>query len=97
MKIRVLIADDHKLLAETLSNSLSATNNFDVVNVCHNSKDTLWNIQLSHPDVLLLDLNMPLVNNDLPRASGFEVLEELKKKMIEQKPSLFQVTMITPL
>lgn len=85
MKIKVLIADDHKLLAETLSNSLNAKNEFEVVNVCHNSKDTLWNVQMSHPDVLLLDLNMPLVNNDLPRASGFEVLEELKKKNEQTK------------
>jgi NarL family two-component system response regulator YdfI len=80
MKIRVLIADDHKFLAESLSSSLNTNDNFEVVNICHNSQDTLWNIQLNRPDVLLLDLNMPLVNSDLPRASGFEVLEELKKK-----------------
>lgn len=79
-RISVLIADDHKLLAETLSNSLSCNYDYDVVNVCHNSKDTLWDIEVYHPDVLLLDLNMPLVGSDLPRASGFEVLEDLKKK-----------------
>ena len=81
MKIRVLLADDHKLLTETLKNSLNSLDNFEVVGVSHNRKDTLWDIQLHHPDVLLLDLNMPLVGNDLPRASGFEVLEELKKKI----------------
>ncbi|MFY7910862.1 MAG: response regulator [Emticicia sp.] len=78
MKISVLIADDHKLLAETLSNTLNATQLFDVVAVCHTSKDTLWNIQLLNPQIVLLDLNMPLVSNDSPRLSGLEVLEELK-------------------
>lgn len=80
MKIQVLIADDHKLLAETLSNTLKATNQFEIVAVCHTSKDTLWNIQLFQPQIVLLDLNMPLVSNDLPRASGLEVLEELQTK-----------------
>lgn len=80
MKIQVLIADDHKLLAETLSNTLKATNQFEIVAICHTSKDTLWNIQLLQPQIVLLDLNMPLVSNDLPRASGLEVLEELQAK-----------------
>jgi DNA-binding NarL/FixJ family response regulator len=78
MRIQVLIADDHKLLAETLSNTLKATNQFEIVAVCHTTKDTLWNIQLLQPQIVLLDLNMPLVSNDLPRASGLAVLEELQ-------------------
>ena len=80
MKIQVLIADDHKLLAETLSNTLKATNQFEIVAVCHTTKDTLWNIQLLQPNIVLLDINMPLVSNDLPRASGLAVLEELQAK-----------------
>lgn len=80
MKIQVLIADDHKLLAETLSNTLKATNQFEIVAICHTSKDTLWNIQLFQPQIVLLDLNMPLVSNDLPRASGLDVLEELQTR-----------------
>ncbi len=80
MKIQVLIADDHKLLAETLSNTLKATNQFEIVAICHTSKDTLWNIQLLQPQIVLLDINMPLVSNDLPRASGLEVLAELQTK-----------------
>ena len=80
MKIQVLIADDHKLLAETLSNTLKATNQFEIVAVCHTTNDTLWNIQLLQPNIVLLDINMPLVSNDLPRASGLAVLEELQAK-----------------
>lgn len=79
-KIRLLIADDHKLLAETVSNILAATNKFEIVAICQTSKDTLWSIQLYNPEIVLLDLNMPVINNDIPRASGLEVLEELRSK-----------------
>lgn len=79
-KIRLLIADDHKLLAETVSNILKTTNKFEVVAICHTSKDTLWSIQLYNPEIVLLDLNMPVINNDIPRASGLEILEELRSK-----------------
>jgi len=80
MKIQVLIPDDHKLLAETLSNTLKATNQFEIVAVCHTTKDTLWNIQLLQPQIVLLDLNMPLVSNDLPRASGLAVFRRASNK-----------------
>lgn len=80
MKIRVIVADDHKLLAQSLGNTLNSNNDFEVVSICHTSQDTIWDIQLHHPDVLLLDLNMPLVGSDLPKATGFDVLEDLKKK-----------------
>ncbi|UTA66953.1 response regulator transcription factor [Emticicia sp. 21SJ11W-3] len=84
MKIRIAIADDHRLLAQSLENTLNTHEEFEVVSVCHTCKDTLWNIEIHHPDVLLLDLNMPIVGSDLPRASGFEVLED-KKKIAKRK------------
>ncbi|WP_259016682.1 response regulator transcription factor [Emticicia fluvialis] len=63
MKIRIAIADDHRLLAQSLENTLNTHEEFEVVSVCHTCKDTLWNIEIHHPDVLLLDLNMPIVGS----------------------------------
>ncbi len=85
MKIRIAIADDHRLLAQSLENTLNSQEEFEVVSVCHTCKDTLWNLELHHPDVLLLDLNMPVVGNDQPRATGFDVLEDLKNKNSKTK------------
>lgn len=85
MKIRIVIADDHRLLAQSLENTLNSHNDFEVVSVCHTSKDALWNVEVHHPDVLLLDLNMPMVGSDLPKATGFDVLEDIKKKNSKTK------------
>jgi DNA-binding NarL/FixJ family response regulator len=78
MKIRVLIADDHKLFAQSLLVTLNNNEKIEVVTICHNSKDTLWDLQLHKPDILLLDLNMPTTGKDILRATGFDVLEQLK-------------------
>lgn len=78
MKIRVIIADDHKLFAQSLNIALNNHEKIEIVTICHNSKEAIWGLQLHKPDILLLDLNMPTTGTDILRATGFDVLEQIK-------------------
>ncbi|HYH00921.1 MAG TPA: response regulator transcription factor [Terriglobales bacterium] len=71
-KIRVVIADDHVVLLESLSALLSSQPDFEVVGKAVNGTIAVELVQQHHPDVLVLDLFMP--END-----GFEVLRTLER------------------
>ena len=69
--IRVLIADDHPLLREGLKMILSETKDIQVVDEASDGEEVLDKVKKDNFDVMVLDINMP-------RKGGFEVLEELK-------------------
>lgn len=55
--MRVLLADDHRLLVEGLSNLLTA-HGFDVVGAPGNGLEALEMARKLHPDLILMDLRM---------------------------------------
>lgn len=57
--IRVMIADDHQLFAESLSEGLSAIPDLRVVGVVSNGSELLDRLKTQPADVLLIDLEMP--------------------------------------
>jgi len=71
-KIRIVIADDHSILRESLSLLLSTQNDFEVEGSALNGQEALDMVQRYHPDVLVLDLFMPDFD-------GFEVLRTLDR------------------
>lgn len=77
VKIRVMIADDHLVLAQGLESALNQLG-FDVVNVTING-DQIVNVFLELlPDVLVLDLNLGAVK-------GLDVAADLLKSKPESK------------
>jgi DNA-binding NarL/FixJ family response regulator len=70
--IRIVIADDHAVLRESLATLLSSESDFEVVGRAANGQEALSMVQELHPDVLVLDLFMP-------QADGFEVLRTLER------------------
>ncbi|MGZ9066941.1 MAG: response regulator [Burkholderiales bacterium] len=69
-RARVLLADDHRVVAEGLKSLLSAE--FDVVGVVEDGRAMLLAATALRPDVIVSDITMPNLN-------GIEALEELKK------------------
>ena len=68
MKLKVLVVDDEKVLADALAERLSLRK-ADVV-VANTGEGALKRAHIFHPDVVLLDCRLP----DL---DGFEVLKKL--------------------
>jgi two-component system, NarL family, response regulator DegU len=59
--IRLLLADDHRMLRETLSRSLT-DEGFDVVGQAANGEEAVQLAQQRRPDVVLMDITMPEVD-----------------------------------
>jgi len=57
---RVLIADDHTLIAEALHQLLAQE--FDIVAIVHDGRRLMEVAQELRPDVILVDIGMPLLN-----------------------------------
>jgi DNA-binding NarL/FixJ family response regulator len=60
--IRVLVADDHKLFAETLGLALDADPRLNVVGYAYDGREAVKLTLALEPDVVLMDLDMPLVD-----------------------------------
>lgn len=57
--MNVLIVDDEQLARQRLRKMLSATNGYKIIGEAETGEDALRKIQLSHPDVVLMDIRMP--------------------------------------
>lgn len=60
--IRILLADDHAILRTGLKLLLSAQPNWQVVGEAQNGQEALELARQLQPDILLLDLNMPVLD-----------------------------------
>lgn len=74
-KIKILIADDHSMVREGLKQLIELEEDIEVVAQAGDGQDALNKIKEYSPDVVLLDINMPIMN-------GLEVLEKLKQQHI---------------
>ena len=67
---RVLIADDHRIVAEGLRGLLEPE--FDLVGIVENGRELLAAADKLRPDVIVADISMPLLN-------GIESVRQIKK------------------
>ncbi|HBN96334.1 MAG TPA: DNA-binding response regulator, partial [Firmicutes bacterium] len=58
--MRIMIADDHSLYVEGLINLLSA--DFEIVSTVSTGLDAIEEARLTRPDVILMDINMPILD-----------------------------------
>ena len=78
MAVNIMIADDHSMIREGLKQLLELDGDIKVIAEANNGKDCLEKLNTYHPDVLLLDINMPEMN-------GLQVLEILKERKSDIK------------
>lgn len=58
---RVLIVDDHPLVAEGIQSILETYDDIDIVGTLTNGQEAIDQVEALAPDVILLDLNMPQI------------------------------------
>jgi two-component system, NarL family, response regulator LiaR len=60
--VRVLIADDHQLFAESLGLTLHIDDRLEVVGTAWNGKEAIRLAEELRPDVVLMDIEMPVLD-----------------------------------
>ena len=84
-KIEIIIADDHMMIREGLKQLLELDGTMKVIAEAHDGEECLNLLNKKiHPDILLLDINMPKKN-------GIEVLEYIKQNKIPVKVLILTV------
>lgn len=71
-KIRILLADDHKMVREGFCHILNAQADFEVVGEAEDGKQALALCESLRPDVVVMDLHMP-------KMDGLEAIKRIKQ------------------
>ncbi|MBS7320551.1 MAG: response regulator transcription factor [Myroides sp.] len=71
--LKIAIADDHTLFRENLALWINASEELEVVIEASNGKDLLDKLEYTKVDILLLDIQMPVMD-------GFEAAKIIKRK-----------------
>jgi len=82
--ISVMIVDDHKMVREGLKRILEFDGEVQVIEEADNGQDCIKKLKTVKPDIILLDINMPVMN-------GIETLQALKKKRKKYKVLMLTV------
>ena len=75
-KIRILVADDHPIVAEGLRSLLEPT--FEVVAIVQNGRELVVAAKKLNPDVIVVDISMPLLN-------GIDAVSQIRNAGIQAK------------
>ena len=75
-KRRILLADDHKFITESLKSILEPT--YEIVGIVEDGQMLVKEAARLLPDVLIVDISMPKLN-------GLEAVRQIKKEGIESK------------
>ncbi len=71
--MRVVIADDHRLMLDGIRRALEADGGFEIVGETQNGTQVLQIVSSTKPDLVLLDVRMPLMD-------GLACLDEIHKR-----------------
>lgn len=72
-KIKVLLADDHKILVAGLKMNIDEWDEFEVIGIANNGREAVEVCDKENPDVILMDMQMPVM-------SGIEATREIKRR-----------------
>ena len=79
--LKILIADDHSMIREGLKQLLELDGDIQVIGEAGNGEECLEVIKSVNPDVVLLDINMPIMN-------GLKMLEILRNSKYKNQKIL---------
>jgi two-component system, NarL family, response regulator NreC len=83
-RIRVMICDDHALFREGVKSILSTQSDIEVIGEAENGQECVDRAIRLHPDVVLMDVSMPLLK-------GFDACRRIKKSRPESRVLILTV------
>jgi two-component system NarL family response regulator len=83
-KITVLLVDDHPMVQGGLLACLEYYDDIDVVGLCNDGKDALNKVKKLKPNVILMDVSMPLMN-------GIDATEIITEQYPDTKVLIFSM------
>ena len=75
---RIVLADDHKALSDGLVAFFDTHDHIEIVGVAHTGEDALTRIGKEEPDLVIMDINMPVLD-------GIETTKIVKEKYPDVK------------
>lgn len=84
-KIRVLLADDMEIIAQTIQNILMKRNDIEVIYIAKDGEEEYNKIIELQPDLVFTD-------NQMPKMNGIDVIEKIYNSDIEKKPKFVFAT-----
>jgi DNA-binding NarL/FixJ family response regulator len=62
MKTKILVVDDHRMFRDGLKALLSLQKDMEIVGEAENGQEAIAKTRTLHPDVILMDINMPVMD-----------------------------------
>lgn len=76
--IKIVIVDDHQMVSEGLKNLIENNGECKVISTAGNGQELLKLLEIVTPDIVLMDIDMPIMN-------GIETMAQLKIRFPAQK------------
>ena len=83
--VRIVLVDDHPIVREGLHALLETQTDFQVIAECANGEEALQIVETFQPDLILLDLEMPILD-------GVETIRRLRNLHLLQEPRIIVFT-----
>ncbi|MFC4769169.1 sporulation transcription factor Spo0A [Effusibacillus consociatus] len=84
-QIKILVADDNREFADLLKEFISEQRDMEVVGIAYNGNEVLEMIETHTPDVIILDIIMPVLD-------GIGVLEKIQNMNLKPEPKIIMLT-----
>jgi DNA-binding NarL/FixJ family response regulator len=84
MKARILLADDHEIVRKGIKSLLDGQFPWEVCGEAENGREAVDKVLNLHPDLVILDLSMPVLN-------GIEAAREIRRLAPSTKIVIFSM------
>lgn len=82
--VRILVADDHETVRMGVRMALAREPQFEICGEAANGREAIAKVKELHPDAIVLDVSMPLMN-------GLEAAREIRRVEPEAKIVMFSM------
>ena len=84
-KVRVLIADDNRNIAENIQKIILQKDKFEILGIANNGEEEYTMITNLNPEIVFTD-------NQMPKMNGIDVIKKVHESDLENKPKFVMIT-----